>query len=207
MDLLLNPNVAYLFLVFGFSLAMLAILTPGTGLLELGAVFSLLLAGWGVYNLPLNYWAAGLLILGVFPFVLALRKSGQVIYLAISILALVLGSAFLFQGEEGAGFGAPAVNPILALLVSTLTAGFFWIVARKVIEAETARPTHDLNALIGEIGEARTDISPESGVEGTVLVGSELWSARSKTLIPAGTPVRIIAREGFVLEVEANGKL
>ena len=43
----LNPNVAYLFLVAGFSLALMAVLTPGTGLLEIGALFVLLLAGWG----------------------------------------------------------------------------------------------------------------------------------------------------------------
>ncbi len=202
MDLLLNPNVAYLLLVLGFSMAILSILTPGTGLLELGALLCLLLAGWSVYNLPVNLWALALLVLGVIPFMLALRKSGQGIFLVISLLALVVGSIFLFQGEDGGFPGSPAVHPLLALVVSGLTFGFFWVAARKTLEAELTRPTHDLNALIGETGEVRTAINPESGEEGTVQVAGELWTARSRSPLSPGTPVRIVARDGFVLEVE-----
>jgi len=98
-DFLLNTNLAYLFLMAGFSLSFMAILTPGTGILEIGALFGLMLAGWGIYNLPINYWALALLILGVFPFIFALRKSGRMLYLGISIFALIIGSAFIFRGE------------------------------------------------------------------------------------------------------------
>lgn len=198
MDILLNPNIAYLVLVAGFLLAILALLSPGTGLLEISAVFALLLAGWGVYNLPINPWAMGVLIFGVFPFLLAVRKSGRPVFLVVSILALVIGSAFLFQGNGW----QPAVHPILATVVSALTAGFSWVATRKIMEAESSQPSHDLSALLGALGEAKTDLHPE----GTVQVAGELWSARSKAFIQADAPVRVIGREGFMLEVEpANG--
>ena len=192
--ILLNPNVAYLLLVGGALLAILALLNPGTGLLEVAALILLVLAGWGIYNLPINYWALGLLLLGVFPFLFALRKSGQRVYLGVSIAALVVGSIFLFQGQ---GL-IPAVNPFLALLVSALVVGFVWLVAQKALEAERARPVHDLKALIDTIGEAKTDIH----AEGSVQVAGELWSARSQQPIPVGSKVRVIAREGFILDVE-----
>ena len=57
MDILLNPNVFYLLLVAGVLLAIMALFSPGTGVLELGAFFVLLLAGWGVYKLPIHLWA------------------------------------------------------------------------------------------------------------------------------------------------------
>ena len=192
--ILLNPNVAYLLLVGGALLAILALLNPGTGLLEITALILLVLAGYGIYNLPINYWALGLLLLGVLPFLFALRKSGQKIYLVISIAALVVGSIFLFQGE---GL-KPAVNPFLALLVSVLVVGFVWVVTQKTLEAERARPAHDLKQLIDTIGEAKTDIH----VEGSVQIAGELWSARSQQPIPVGSRVRVIAREGFILDVE-----
>lgn len=192
--ILLNPNVAYLLLVGGALLAILALLNPGTGLLEVAAMILLVLAAWGIYNLPINYWALGLLLLGVLPFLFALRKSGQKIYLVISIAALVVGSIFLFQGE---GL-KPAVNPFLALLVSVLVVGFVWVVTQKTLEAERARPAHDLKQLIDTIGEAKTDIH----VEGSVQIAGELWSARSQQPIPVGSRVRVIAREGFILDVE-----
>ncbi len=198
-NLLLNPNIAYCFLVGGFSLALMAILTPGTGLLEIGAFFSLLLAGYGVYNLPINYWALVVLLLGVFPFIWAVRKSGQMIYLGISILALVAGSAYLFSGDV---WWQPAVHPVLALLVSLLVGGFFWIVARKTLEADSAPPSHDLSALNGALGEAKSEIH----YEGSAQVLGELWAARSENPIPDGSAIRVVGREGFILEVEKVDK-
>lgn len=127
-DILLNPNVAYLFLVGGFSLALLAILTPGTNILEIGGLFALLLAGWGVYNLPVNYWALAILFFSVLPFVWAVRKRGHDLSLAISIFALIVGSVFLFRGDR---WWYPAVDAALAGVVSLLVGGFFWVVARK----------------------------------------------------------------------------
>ena len=161
-ELLLNPNVAYLLLVSGFMLAILALLSPGTGLLEVGSLFVLVLAGWGIYNSEINLWALGLLLLGVFPFLLAVRKSGQMWLLAISVLALVVGSAFLFRGEGW----QPAVHPVLAGMVSILSAGFIWVMARKTLEAEFSQPTHDLGLLISQTGEAKSHIH----LEGTVQV-------------------------------------
>ena len=192
-DFLLNPNVAYVALISGFLLAVLAMLAPGTGFMEGGAIILLILAGWGVYNLPINLWALIVLLLGVFPFILAVRQSGNTIFLVISILALVVGSTFLFQGEGW----RPAVDPILAVVMSAITAGFFWVVVRSVIESERARPSHDLEGLIGRTGEARTDIDDE----GTVQVAGELWTAQSDERISEGTRIKVVARQGFVLQV------
>ena len=143
--------------------------------------------------MPINLWALIVLLLGVFPFILAVRQSGNTIFLVISILALVVGSAFLFQGEGW----RPAIDPILAVVMSSITGGFFWVVVRSVIESEQARPSHDLEALIGRTGEARTDIDDE----GTVQVAGELWTAQSDEHIPEGTRIRVVGREGFVLQV------
>jgi membrane-bound ClpP family serine protease len=112
------------------------------------------------------------------------------------IVAMIFGSVFLFPGDK---WWQPAVNPFLATLVSLITAGYFWIAVRKILEAEQRRPVHDLERLIGKTGEAKTDIH----MEGTVQVESELWSAFSQAPIHQGSLVQIKKRDGFVLEVEA----
>jgi membrane-bound ClpP family serine protease len=84
-------------------------------------------------------------------------------------------------------------------VVSVLSGGFFWIAARKVMEAASARPMHDPDALIGAKGEAKTHVLKE----GTVQVEGELWSARSDQLIHSGAVVRVLERDGFTLKVEA----
>jgi membrane-bound serine protease (ClpP class) len=195
MDILVNPNVAYLLLVVGTVLAIMALFSPGTGVLEVGAFFVLFLAGWEISQIPINLWALIVLILGVIPFIVAVRKSRNLLFLAIALVAFVIGSAYLFQGTN---WWQPGVNPILAIIVSILASGYLWIATTKVLEAEKMRPQHDLTKLIGDFGEARTDIYNE----GSVQVGSELWSARSKVHIRSGAKVLVVNREGFVLDVE-----
>ncbi len=194
MEFLLEPNIAYLVLLAGVMLGFLALVTPGTGFFEITAVFCVLLAGYAAYNLTFNVWALLILGLSLIPFGYAIQKPRREIYLGLSILMLVIGSVFMFPAKEGFF----AVNPFLAILASSLTAGFLWIAVRKSIEAAQVRPSHDLTGLIGKIGEAKTAIHDD----GSVHISGELWSARSEIFISAGSHVRAIRRDGFVIVVE-----
>jgi len=194
MNIFLDPNVAYLVLVVGFLLGVLALFTPGTGFLEIGTLFAMFWAGYSIYNLPFNLWALIILLVGVLPFLLALRRFKQWYWLVPAIISIILGSVFLFRGENG----GPAINPILASVVSVLAVLFLWFIGRKSIDAMREIPNQDLSRLIGVVGEARTNI----GQDGTVYAAGEEWSARSDEKIRAGSQVRIVNREGLILVVE-----
>jgi membrane-bound serine protease (ClpP class) len=196
MDFLLDPNIAYLFLLAGVLLGLMALITPGTGIFEVGAFFCLALAGYAVYNLSFNLWALIALALSIVPFVYAIQQPKREWFLALSILGLIVGSVFLFATDDW----KPAVNWQLALVSSVLYAGFIWLAVQKSLQAAHARPSHDLSALVGQIGEAKTRIHNE----GTVQVDGELWSARSEKRISNGSPVKVVARDGFVLVVEKS---
>lgn len=196
MDILLDPNLAYLLLLAGTLLGLLALVTPGTGALEIGALFGLVLAGYAVTQNSFNWWALVILVVSIVPFFYAIRGPRREWSLGLSILGLVVGSVFLFRSDGG----GPAVNWMLALAASAFYAGFLWIAIRKAMQAHLARPAHDLETLIGQVGEAKTRIHEE----GSVQVAGELWSARSKNPIGAGRQVRVTGRDGFVLEVEAE---
>jgi membrane-bound serine protease (ClpP class) len=177
----------------------LAMVSPGTGVIEVLALFVLLLAGWSIINLAgenqINWWGLGAIVVGVLLFIVAVYRFRHLIMLGISILVLVVGSAYLFRSLI---WYIPGVNPILAASVGIATGGFFWVAARKAIEAGEARPTHDLEGLVGRTGEAKSLIHKE----GSVQVAGELWSAESDEPIAEGTRVQVIGREGFVLKVE-----
>ncbi|MCF6278440.1 MAG: NfeD family protein, partial [Anaerolineales bacterium] len=68
----------------------------------------------------------------------------------------------------------------------------------RTLEAFESRPAHDLDALIGQTGEAKTDIHDE----GSAQIAGELWTVRSEKPIKMGTEVRVIQRHGFVLDVK-----
>lgn len=195
MNLLMDPNVAYVLLVLGLVLGVLALFAPGTGFLEIGALFALVVAGISAVNMDINPWALIVLILGIVPFVFALRKWRNWLFLVAAIAALIVGSVFLFRNPSG----GPAVNVWLAIFVSILAGGMIWIIGRKGLEAISRRPDFDLGRLHDMTGVAHTNIFQE----GSVYINGEEWSAWSRTLIPVGTRVRIVNRQGLVLEVEA----
>jgi membrane-bound serine protease (ClpP class) len=197
MDFLLDPNIAYLILLGGVLLAMMSLASPGTGLFEIGAFFCIVLAGYAIYKLSFNWWALILLGLGIIPFVYAIQKPKRELFLALSILLFIIGSVFMFPRTAGQA----VVNPLVAILGSGSVAVLLWFAVRKAAEATTLRPTHDLTGLVGQIGETRTSV----GDEGSVQINGELWSARSDKPIPAGSSIRVVRREGFILIVEKNG--
>ena len=199
MDFLLNPNIAYLILLGGVFLAMLALAAPGTGIIEVGAFFCIVLAGYAIYNLPFNWWALVILGVSIIPFVYAIQKPKREVFLGLSILLLIIGSVFIFPPAEEQG----SVNPFVATAASVFVGGFLWIAIRKAIVAAHARPSHDLDGLVGEIGEAKTQITDD----GSVQVAGELWSARSASPIPVGSKIKVVRREGFILVVEKDNSV
>jgi membrane-bound serine protease (ClpP class) len=194
MELLLNPNIAYLILLGAALLVMMAIISPGTGLLEVMALFAILLSGYSIYNLSSNWWALAILALSIVPFIFAIQKPRRELFLAFAILLLVLGSLFMFPRSGGQS----GVSPLVAILGSAGVTGLLWIAVRKSMEAAHAQPSHDLDRLIGKVGQAVTNVNSE----GSAQVSGELWSARSENPIPAGSQIRVLRREGFILIVE-----
>lgn len=199
MEVLLNPNLAYVVIVVAAMLALAAIVIPGTGLAEIGLLLCLGLAGYLVYHLGINIWAVLVVLLGGLPFAFSLRsKRWRLPWLGLTLLCLIGGSLFLFVDEKG----WPAVHPLVAGLVSVLSGGFTWFAVERVLVAQNHQPANDLGRLIGKVGEARTKVN----AEGSVQVDGELWSARSENPIAAGSAVRVVQRDGFVLLVEAISK-
>jgi membrane-bound serine protease (ClpP class) len=198
MTFLLDPNVAYFLLVLGMVTAMLAVITPGTGYMEITALALLVAAGYSIYNLPSSPWALALLLGGMVFLFFSLRKEKPWLFLGLSLASTFAGSVFLFLTPSGQA----AVNPVLALILSSVSIGFTYYVGRRTLEAITSLPAYDLKRLIGQTGDALTDIHRE----GTIYVSGEEWSARSDQPILAGSRVKVVAREGLVLRVEPEQK-
>ena len=154
MELLIDPNVAYVILVIGFVMGVLALFAPGSGVLEIGALLAMAFAGYAMAVLPINIWALILIVVSVILFIFAVRKHKHWVYLVPSIIAIIVGTIFLYRKESG----APAIDPFVATFMSIITVLFLWFITRKGVEALQLRPAQDLSALIGQIGVARSDI-------------------------------------------------
>jgi len=196
MLMLILPNLLFLLLVASLWLVTLAIVSPGTGVYEGLAALTLLGVGAGMFFAPLNMWALAPIALGFILFFFALRaKTWHRMWLLGSALFFSGGSIFLFRPEEG----IVAVHPLLAVITTAFTLGFYWFAVRGVIAAQKLDSSFDPKLLLGALGEARSDLDPG----GIVFVAGELWSARSDQLIRYGSKVRVTAKDGLVLDVVA----
>lgn len=189
------PNLFYLCLVLGLWVTALALVSPGTGILEGLALLLLAGAVVGMLTWPVNSLAFIPLILGVVAFIVALiRRDQSSAWLLAAAILMSLGSIFLFEDAAG----GPAVEPVLAVAMSAVTVLFFWVGVRRGLEAQRGAPSVSAATVVGQIGETRSPVHHE----GTVYVGSELWSARSEMPIAEGRRVRVVRLDGLVVEVE-----
>jgi membrane-bound serine protease (ClpP class) len=187
-------NLIYLLLVAGVWFGSLAVISPGTGVYEVLTFLTLGGAGIGLFYVTINAWAFIPLILGATAFFSSLRvRKLEGVLLGISSILISFGSVYLFRSESN----QPAVNPILATVVSLSTIGYYWFAIRKIIAVQGMHSVLD-PTLVGQTGMSRTRIDPT----GTVYVGGEYWSARSNQVIPAGAKVVVTGRKGLVLNVE-----
>lgn len=195
MNPIIDPNIAYVLLIIGFMLSVLALLTPGTGVVEIIGLFSMILAGYGIISTPSHYWAI-IILIPFFPLIYVYRKFKKDYYLIIAIALLNIGSFMIFKSEDG-GF---AVSPFVAITVILLNAPILWVIVKKIIEAIDRSPDFDPENIIGNIGIARTNIFND----GTAYVAGEEWSARSEIKIGKGEEIKVVKKEGLVLWVEKN---
>jgi membrane-bound serine protease (ClpP class) len=189
------PNLFYLCLVVGLWVTALALVSPGTGALEVLALLLLGGATVGMLTWPVNALAFIPLVLGAAAFVFSLiwrQRAG--IWLLASAILISLGSIFLFEDASG----GPAVQPVLAIAMSALTVLLFWVGVRRGLEAQQAAPTVAAATVIGQIGETRSQVYRG----GEVYVGGEMWSARADQPIAEGQRVRVRLLDGLVVEVE-----
>jgi membrane-bound serine protease (ClpP class) len=192
--MLQTQDIAYFFLIASVWASVLAISSPGTGLLELSACFCVVVTAVFAVWLNINLWALGILAAAFLIFLLEIARPLKGIFLLVSVVLFSIGSIFLFRGSGGEFV---VVSWPLAVVSSLSTGGFFWLVVRKVLQSRRTPASLDPTSIVGQVGEAQTDVF----LEGSVQVASELWSARSDARIPAGSRVRVVSREGLILTV------
>jgi membrane-bound serine protease (ClpP class) len=192
-QILTDPNIVYLLLIAGIWCVALAFTTPGLGLPEAGAAVFLCLALLGLSRLPVNAFGLVLIFLSLALYVVELKATNHGAFGLAGIVTLAVGSFFLFRVDES----TTQVSLIVIGLTVLVTGGFFAFALRKALEIRLKPPFQNPDAVVGMVGEAKTDILKE----GAVQVGDELWTAEAAELIPSGTKVQIVRRSGLRLTV------
>lgn len=200
-EFLKDPNVAYVLLVLGLWMLLVAVTTPGTGFAEVAALLALALAAVGLFNITVNFAGVFLIVVGFALFAVDVFAPTHGVLSIGGAVALLIGSLILFPEREGvAGLSG-------WLIVGTTLASLG--MASIVLHALFRTRQHggvDLAALHvdGQVG--RVSAAIVAGETGTVHVVGQDWSAIADEPIERGAEVIVIKQEGLTLRVAPKQK-
>jgi membrane-bound serine protease (ClpP class) len=190
---LVNPNIALLFLVGGALLIYLEFNTPGTIVPGALGTLMLLLGVFALDLLPIRFTAV-MLLLAAFGLMLLEAKFGGHGVLAIAgIVCLTFGTLTLIASP----IPELRINPWVAVGVSLGFGSITVFLVRLALKAQRLKARLGVDALVGSEASAMEPLSPE----GHVLVEGEIWRAVASEPVPAGTKMRVVGHEQYLLRV------
>ncbi len=197
LDILSDPNIAYILLMLGLYGLLFELYNPGSILPGIVGVISLILAFYSLHTLPVNYAGLALIIFAILLFIAEIKVVSHGLLTVGGVISLLLGSVMLIRSESALEFVEISWSLILSSVA--LTAIFFMFVIGLGLKAQMRKPTTGTEGLVSEIGEAMTPLNPS----GSVRVHGEIWNAQSTAgKIAKGEKVKVIAVENLTLRVE-----
>ncbi len=187
-----SPPAAYLLLLIGLSLIVFELFTAGVGVAGLVGAGCFVLSCYGLAVLPTRPVGIALLVFAIFGFTVDVQTGVPRVWSAIGGVSLVAGSLLLYDG-----LGLSWIT----LLVGLVGVPLFMVGGMPaMVRTRFSTPTIGREWMIGEEGEAVTNVSPD----GVVRVRGGLWRARTNraTPIELRAGVRVVEVDGLLLEVE-----
>ncbi len=197
LDLISDPNIAYIFMMLGMYGILFELYSPGAIAPGVIGVICLILAFYSLHTLPLNYAGLALIIFSIILFILEIKiTSGGLLGIG-GVVSLVLGSIMLLKTDSALEFIRISWSVILSTAI--LSALFFLFLVRSVVKGQRLKPATGMEGIIGETGIALAQIAPN----GSVQVHGEIWNAESVSgNIEAGQKIRVTGIKNLLLYVE-----
>ena len=202
MDKLLNiisdPNIAYLMMMLGFFGILFELFNPGAILPGITGVIALVLAFYAMHTLPINYAGLALIIFGVILLLLEIKIISHGMLAIGGIISLLLGSMMLIKASSP--LEVAAISRLLIVTTTIVTALFFLLVIGAGLKAQKRKSVTGVEAMIGLTGVALDNLVPG----GRVQFQGEVWNAASvkDEPIKPGETVRVNAIKNLTLFVE-----
>jgi len=197
LDLLSDPNIAYILLLMGMYGILFELYNPGAILPGIVGVIALVLSFYSMHTLPINYAGLALIIFAVILFLLEIKIVSHGLLAIGGIVSLLLGSMMLIK--SGSSLELVRISRSVIISATAVSALFFLFVIGLGIRAQRRKVVTGMEGLIGAIGEAMDILAPT----GIVKVQGEIWNAESVSgSIGKGEKVRIKEMKNLKLFVE-----
>jgi membrane-bound serine protease (ClpP class) len=191
---IMNPNIAFILMSLGMLAVWAEFNHPGAIVPGVVGTISIVLAVFALNLLPTRYSALVLILVAFALFALEAKFTSHGILGIGGAICMVIGALLLVDGP----IPEMRVNIVTALAVSIPFALIAVFLMTLVLRARKANIATGVEAMIGELGVARTAVA----ADGKVFVHGEIWNATAPTPISAGSRVRVRAVDGLRVVVE-----
>ncbi|RMH63714.1 MAG: nodulation protein NfeD [Calditrichaeota bacterium] len=199
LDIITNPNVAYILMMIGTMGIMFELYNPGSIVPGVAGGIALITGFFALNTLPVDFAGYLLILFAIILFILEIKITSYGILSIGGVVALLIGSIMLFKSP------LPELRASLqvVLFMVVIMAAFFLFVIGLALKAQKKRPLTGMEAMVGKTGKVTLPLKPT----GTILVHGEYWRARAEDApLKKGTPVRIVGvdDEHLLLKVRAE---
>lgn len=188
-----DPNITYLLMMAGIYGLMIELFNPGSIVPGVIGAVCLIIAGYSLHILPINYAGLALIALGVTFLITEAIIPSFGIFGFMGIVALGFGSFFMFDGIEWA---QPSIWVMLSL-IGSLSIGSFYLLKMN-IQNHRRQPVSGLEGLINRKAKV---ISVHDGYY-TIIVMGEAWRAVSEKPLTINQQVTVLGFEGLTAIIE-----
>ena len=196
-----NPNIVFLLITIGVQAVLIELSSPGGWVAGFIGVVCLALGAYGIGVLPVNWFGIIFILTAFVLFLLEIKAPTHGALAAAGIASLIVGALVLFNSPGTPSFQRVSIPLVIGTAV--VTAGFFMSIVAVALRAQRRRVVVGAEALVGAVGEVRTDLAPK----GSVHVAGELWSAEvveGDQPIKAGEKIVVVEVQGLRLLVRAS---
>lgn len=191
---IMDPNVAFILMTLGMLGIWAEFQHPGSILPGVVGLVALLLAIIALNLLPTRYVALVLILVAFGFFALEAKFTSYGILGSAGVACLIVGALLLVDGP----IPEMRVKLVTAIAASVPIGVIAVFLMTLVLRAHKNRVTTGSEAMIGEIGVARTAVQ----ADGKVFVHGELWNATAPIAIAEGSRVRVRGVDGLRVVVE-----
>ena len=185
----------YLLLVIGLGMLLFEVFQPGFGVAGMAGILTLGISGFGLFVMPVTWWAVALVVLGLILYALDTAIAGFGFVTAAATASFVAGSVWFYDSDALAlSWWLIAATALTALI-------FFVFVMTTILRAQAGPEGVSVDDLVGRPGIVRSVLNPE----GHVYIDGALWRARwtgDTRRAKVGTPVKVHDVDGPVVLVE-----
>jgi membrane-bound serine protease (ClpP class) len=197
LELLTDPNLVFILLTIGVQAILIELTNPGGWVPGFIGVVAILLAVYGLGLLPVNWFGILFIVVAFVLFLLDIKAPTHGALTVAGIVSFIVGALVLFNSP-----GTPSVERVsVPLVVGTGLAlgAIFFTILTFALRAQRAPIRFGMETLVGQVGVARSELSPS----GSVLLGNELWTAEldGEGKLPKGAQVKVVKVEGVRLRV------